>query len=117
MKNIIIFGPPGTGKGTMSEKIAEEFGFRHISTGDIIRQNQKDKTKIGLLADKIVNQGGLLPDNIVNEMIKSFPVSSKNHLKWLVQIYSSLLIQVGAMRKNEQKCVELIPELKANWQD
>jgi len=70
MKNIIIFGPPGTGKGTMSEKIAEEFGFRHISTGDIIRQNQKDKTKIGLLADKIVDGGGLLPDHVVNEMIK-----------------------------------------------
>lgn len=70
MKNIIIFGPPGTGKGTMSVKLSEEFGFRHISTGDIIRKNQKDKTKIGLLADKIVNAGGLLPDDIVNEMVK-----------------------------------------------
>lgn len=70
MKNIIIFGPPGTGKGTMSEKLAVEFGFRHISTGDIIRKNQEEKTKIGLLADKIVNQGNLLPDDIVNEMIK-----------------------------------------------
>jgi len=70
MKNIIIFGPPGTGKGTMSQKLAEEFGFRHISTGDIIRKNQKEKTKIGLLADRIVDGGNLLPDNIVNEMIK-----------------------------------------------
>jgi adenylate kinase len=70
MKNIIIFGPPGTGKGTMSKKISEEFGFRHISTGDIIRKNQEEKTKIGLLADRIVNAGGLLPDDIVNEMIK-----------------------------------------------
>lgn len=70
MKNIIIFGPPGTGKGTMSEKISEEFKLRHISTGDIIRKNQKEKTKIGLLADKIVDSGGLLPDKIVNEMVK-----------------------------------------------
>jgi len=70
MKNIIIFGPPGTGKGTMSIKLSEEFGLRHLSTGDIIRRNQKDKTKIGLLADKIVNGGGLLPDDIVNEMVK-----------------------------------------------
>lgn len=70
MKNIIIFGPPGTGKGTMSLKLSKEFGLRHISTGDIIRRNQEDKTKIGMLADKIVNGGGLLPDDIVNEMIK-----------------------------------------------
>ena len=70
MKNIIIFGPPGTGKGTMSERLSKEFGFRHISTGDIIRKNQKEGTKIGLLADKIVNSGGLLPDDIVNEMLK-----------------------------------------------
>ena len=70
MKNIIIFGPPGTGKGTMSEKLAEEFGFRHISTGDIIRKNQEDKTKIGVLADRMVNAGKLLPNKIVNEMMK-----------------------------------------------
>ena len=70
MKNIIIFGPPGTGKGTVSKKIATDFGLMHISTGDIIRKNQEDKTKIGLLADKIVDQGGLLPDDIVNELIR-----------------------------------------------
>ncbi len=70
MKNIIIFGPPGTGKGTMSKKLSEEFGFRHISTGDIIRKNQEEKTKIGLLADKIVDGGNLLPDDIINSMIK-----------------------------------------------
>jgi len=78
MKNIIIFGPPGTGKGTMSKKLSEEFGFRHISTGDIIRKNQEDQTKIGLLADKIVNSGGLLPDDIVNEMIKQEIINDKN---------------------------------------
>lgn len=77
MKNIIIFGPPGTGKGTMSKKLSEEFGFRHISTGDIIRKNQEEKTKIGLLADKIVNSGGLLPDDIVNEMIKQELINDK----------------------------------------
>ena len=78
MKNIVIFGPPGTGKGTMSEKIVEEFGFIHISTGNIIRKNQKEKTKIGILADKMVNQGKLLPDNIVNEMIKQEIIDNKN---------------------------------------
>lgn len=77
MKNIIIFGPPGTGKGTMSKKLSEDYGFRHISTGDIIRKNQEEKTKIGLLADKMVNDGGFLPDNIVNEMIKQELINDK----------------------------------------
>lgn len=70
MKNIIIFGPPGAGKGTQSAKIIEEFELRHISTGDIIRSNQERGTKIGKIADKIVDEGNLLPDNVVNEMIK-----------------------------------------------
>lgn len=75
MKNIIIFGPPGTGKGTMSVKLAADYNLRHISTGDIIRKNQEERTKIGLLADKIVNSGGLLPDDIVNEMMKQEIIS------------------------------------------
>lgn len=83
MKNIIIFGPPGTGKGTMSEKLSKEFGFRHISTGDIIRKNQKEKTKIGLLADKIVNSGGFLPDDIVNEMIKQELINDKESVGFI----------------------------------
>lgn len=78
MKNIIIFGPPGTGKGTMSKKLSMELGLHHISTGDIIRRNQEEKTKIGLLADKIVNSGGLLPDDIVNEMIKQEIIDNSN---------------------------------------
>ena len=75
MKNIIIFGPPGTGKGTVSKRLADELGIRHISTGDIVRKNQKERTKIGLLADKIVNEGNLLPDNVVNEMMKQELIS------------------------------------------
>jgi len=78
MKNIIIFGPPGTGKGTMATKLAKEYGFRHISTGDIIRKNQEDRTKIGILADKIVNGGNLLPDEIVNEMVKQEIIDDTN---------------------------------------
>ena len=67
----------------MSKKIVEEFGIRHISTGDIIRKNQVDKTKIGLLADKIVDDGGLLPDKIVNEMIKQEIIDDKKSTGFL----------------------------------
>lgn len=84
MKNIIIFGPPGTGKGTMSEKIAEEFGFRHISTGDIIRKNQRERTKIGLIADKMkVSEGNLLPDDIINEMVKQEIIDDKKSIGFI----------------------------------
>lgn len=70
MKNIIIIGPPGVGKGTMSKQLSEYLGLIHFSTGDLIRKHQKDKTKIGILADKMIDGGHFLPDNIVNEMVK-----------------------------------------------
>ena len=69
MKNIIIFGPPGTGKGTMGKLIAEEYGINHISTGDIMRKNQAEGTELGKLADKIINDGNLIPDDVINKMI------------------------------------------------
>jgi len=75
--NIIIFGAPGSGKGTMSKKLADELGIRHISSGDIIRLNQEGKTKIGLISDKIINDGGLLPDNIINQLIKQEIIDDK----------------------------------------
>lgn len=77
MKNIIIFGPPGNEKRTLSEKLSDEFGIKHISSGDIIRKNQKEKTKIGLIADKIINGGGLFPDKIINELLKQEVIDSK----------------------------------------
>ena len=69
MRNIIIFGPPGTGKGTMGKLLADEYGINHISTGDIIRKNQEQGTELGKLADSIINDGNLLPDSVVNDMM------------------------------------------------
>jgi len=70
MKNIIIFGPPGTGKGTLSKRLAIELDLKHISTGDIIRKNQENNTKIGNITERMTSSGNLIPDNIINEMIK-----------------------------------------------
>lgn len=83
MNNIIIFGPPGAGKGTMSKKIAKETGAIHLSTGDIIRKNQEEKTKIGIMADKIVDGGGLLPDDIVNEMVKQEVIDTNSYVGYI----------------------------------
>ncbi len=70
MKNIILLGAPGAGKGTQAAMIAEEFNVPHISTGDILRRNMKEGTPLGLKAKEFVESGGLVPDEIVIGLVK-----------------------------------------------
>ncbi len=70
MKNIILIGPPGAGKGTQAKMITENLGLIHISTGDLIREEQKNDTKIGKLATQLIDKGHFLPDEIVIQMVK-----------------------------------------------
>ena len=65
MKNIILLGAPGAGKGTQAAMIAEEFKVPHISTGDILRRNMKEGTPLGLKAKAFVESGGLVPDVVI----------------------------------------------------
>jgi len=69
MFNIILFGPPGSGKGTQSEKLIAAYGLVHLSTGDILRRAQA--TELGLEAKKLMDNGQLVPDAVVVGMIKS----------------------------------------------
>lgn len=69
MLNIILFGPPGAGKGTQSEKLIEKYGLTHISTGDLFRKNLKEGTKMGKLAQKYMDEGKLVPDEVVIGMV------------------------------------------------
>ncbi|MDQ3682820.1 MAG: adenylate kinase [Bacteroidota bacterium] len=71
MFNIILFGPPGSGKGTQSEKIVEKFGLIHLSTGNLLRQEITDKTALGMEAKKFMDRGQLVPDEVVIGMIDS----------------------------------------------
>ena len=68
--NIIIFGPPGAGKGTQSEKIIEKYGLVHISTGDLFRWHTKNDTELGKKVKEIMNSGQLVPDSITIDMLK-----------------------------------------------
>jgi adenylate kinase len=70
MFNFILFGPPGSGKGTQSVKIAEKYNFAHISTGDIFRRNIKEKTPLGLKVQSIIEKGELVPDELLIEILE-----------------------------------------------
>lgn len=71
MVNLILFGPPGSGKGTQSANIIEKYGLIHLSTGDLLRSEIGDKTPLGMEAQKFMDQGLLVPDEVVIGMISS----------------------------------------------
>lgn len=69
MFNLILFGPPGSGKGTQSEKLIAKYGFKHLSTGDLLRAEIAQKTQLGLEAQSYMEKGQLVPDAVVIGMI------------------------------------------------
>lgn len=71
MFNLILFGPPGSGKGTQSEKIIARYGLKHLSTGDLLRSEIALQTPLGMEAKKIMDKGQLVPDEVVIGMISS----------------------------------------------
>jgi len=72
--NVILLGPPGSGKGTQSYKLVEKYQLSHISTGDILRSQISKKTPLGIEAKKYMDKGELVPDNLIIEMV-SFTTS------------------------------------------
>jgi len=66
---VLLIGPPGVGKGTQAKLLMAEFGIPQISTGDLLRQHRKDHTPLGLMADELMSQGKLVPDDLVNAMV------------------------------------------------
>lgn len=71
MKNIVLFGPPGAGKGTQAEVLKEKYSLKHISTGDVFRFNIKNETELGLLAKKYMDKGDLVPDEVTINMLEA----------------------------------------------
>jgi adenylate kinase len=72
MINIVLFGAPGAGKGTQAAKLKERFGLNHISTGDVIRQEIRDMTHLGLTLKEAIDKGELAPDHVVIEIIDRY---------------------------------------------
>ncbi len=81
--NLVIFGPPGAGKGTQSKFIASKFNLHQLSTGDLLRKEIKNKSILGSTISEIINKGELVSDKIVSDLIEKF-ISSKNYKNRLI---------------------------------
>ena len=81
MLNLVLFGAPGSGKGTQSERIIDKYGLHHISTGEVLRKNIKEGTELGKIADSYISKGHLIPDSlmvdILRDELKSLPEDTK----------------------------------------
>ena len=99
MFNLILFGPPGSGKGTQSEKLVEKYGLIHLSTGNLLRQEITDKTPLGLEAKSFMEKGQLVPDEVVIGMIDSALEHHKDAKGFLFDGFPRTVAQAEALDK------------------
>ncbi len=83
MLNVVIFGAPGSGKGTQSEKLIEKYGLSHVSTGDLLRAEMKVKSQLGQMAESYMSRGQLVPDDVVVGMLEGL-IKKNNHVKGFI---------------------------------
>ena len=91
--NIVIFGPPGAGKGTQSKYIVDKYKLYQLSTGDLLRKEIKNKTTLGLKISSIINSGELVSDQIVGNLIENFVSNNKYKNKIIFDGYPRTLSQ------------------------
>lgn len=84
MLNIVIFGAPGSGKGTQSELLIEKYGLFHISTGDLLRDHIARGTELGKIADSYISKGQLIPDRLMIDILADFIDSNPDSAKGLI---------------------------------
>jgi adenylate kinase len=99
MFNLILFGPPGSGKGTQSDKLVEAYGLIHLSTGNLLRKEIADKTPLGLEAKSFIDKGQLVPDEVVIGMVDSYFDLHKGAKGFLFDGYPRTVAQATALDK------------------
>ena len=97
MFNLILFGPPGSGKGTQSKKIAQKYNLKHVSTGDILRNEVKKQTELGEKAKAIMTTGKLVPDDLLIEILHSVIESNKDVKGFIFDGFPRTTVQAEAL--------------------
>lgn len=97
MLNLILFGPPGSGKGTQAEKLVDYYGLTHISTGDLFRYEMKNDTPLGLKAKEYINQGKLVPDEVTFGMLKNKVEATKDAKGFIFDGFPRTIPQAEAL--------------------
>lgn len=100
MKNIVIFGAPGAGKGTQSDKMIAKFGLGHISTGDVLRNEIKNKTELGQTAKSYIDKGQLIPDELMVDILAHvYDRFGKEHKGVIFDGFPRTIAQAEALKK------------------
>lgn len=97
MLNIVLFGPPGAGKGTQSAKLIEKYGLTHLSTGDIFRANMKGETELGQLAKSFIEKGMLVPDSVTIGMIEAEVAKNPHATGFIFDGFPRTVAQANAL--------------------
>lgn len=99
MLNVVIFGAPGSGKGTQSELIIKEYGLDHISTGDVLRGEMKAETELGKIAKDYIEKGQLVPDELIVDMLANVLDSKKPAKGVIFDGFPRTIPQAKALKK------------------
>lgn len=99
MKNIVLFGPPGSGKGTQAQRLVEKYGWVQLSTGDMFRFNIKNETELGKLAKSYIDKGELVPDEVTTNMLKAEVEKNKDAKGLIFDGYPRTTDQAGELDK------------------
>ena len=97
--NLVMFGPPGAGKGTQSNNIINNFDLKQVSTGDLLRNEIKKQTDLGKKVESIINNGQLVPDDVVNTLIRKIISDPKNFNRLIFDGYPRTISQVYSLEK------------------
>jgi adenylate kinase len=99
MLNIVLFGPPGAGKGTQSEKLIKGYNLTHLSTGDLFRKNISEGTDLGVQAQKFMDDGNLVPDEVVIGMVEDKVKNTPNTQGFVFDGFPRTVAQAEALDK------------------